>query len=84
MFISPEDAAASTVLPATQSETTFKKEHSPELVRHMLIGSLVAVEATIKDLHKLRYSEVSNWSQPIPTERPNEVMVILTKRANVS
>ncbi len=54
-----------------------------EPVRHLLFGRLTAVQATIKHLHKCRYAEPNDWSQPISTGRPNEVMAILTKRVSV-
>jgi hypothetical protein len=55
-------------------------EHPPEAVRHLLFGSVATVQATIKHLHKLRYAEATDWSEPILTGRPNEVMAVLTKR----
>ncbi|MEO0458840.1 MAG: hypothetical protein AAF152_19980 [Cyanobacteria bacterium P01_A01_bin.114] len=55
----------------------------PETVRHMLFGSLSAVQATIKLLHRLNYAEPNDWSHPVPTGRPREVMAILTKKVGV-
>ena len=52
----------------------------PEPVRHMLFGSLSAVQSTIRLLYRLNYAEPNDWSQPISTGRPNEVMAILTRR----
>jgi len=52
-------------------------------VRHLLLGTLGTVQATIRHLHKLGYAEPNDWSQPISTDRPNEVMAILTKRVVV-
>ncbi len=54
-----------------------------EPVRHMLFGSLSAVQATIKQIHLHGYAEPNDWSQPMSTGRPNEVMAILTKRINL-
>ena len=54
-----------------------------EQVRHLLFGSLSAVQSTIQLLHKLNYAEPNDWSRPISTGRPNEVMAILTKRVRV-
>jgi len=81
-----EGAAASTVLPAPASATLSHRHRpaaTPEPIRHMLFGSPCAVRATISHLHKLRYAEADDWSQPIPTGRPNEVMAILTKKVRV-
>ena len=54
--------------------------HEYETVRHLVFGSLTGVRLTIQDLHKKHYAEPNDWSKPISTGRPNEVMVILTKR----
>jgi hypothetical protein len=56
-------------------------------VRHLLYGSLAALDRTIKILHAHGYADPNDWSDPIPvplsgaevTERPNQWMVILTK-----
>ena len=61
---------------------TNAAEKSPrsEDVRHLLFGSLLGIDRTIKILHKQRYAEPNDWSDPIPTDRPNEWKCILTKR----
>ena len=90
MFIpSITDAPASTVPGASQSQASPAQPDSPpptcqqEPIRHMLFGSLSAVQSTIRLLYKLNYAEPNDWSQPISTGRPNEVMTILTKRVSV-
>ena len=75
---SAQDASASTALPTASSVP--RPTNDCEIVRHMLFGSLSAVQTTIRLLHKLHYAEPNDWSQPISTGRPNEVMAILTKR----
>jgi len=62
--------------PAPGSPSDSQRQH----VRHLLLGTLGTVQATIRHLHKLGYAEPNDWSQPISTDRPNEVMAILTKR----
>ncbi|MGB7087559.1 MAG: hypothetical protein WBD47_18515 [Phormidesmis sp.] len=52
----------------------------PEPVRHLLFGSPSAVRTTIYHLHHLSYAEPNDWSQPISTGRPNEVMAVFTQR----
>ena len=52
----------------------------PDHIRHMLFGTLAAVQTTIRHLHHLGYAEPNDWSRPISTGRANEVMAILTKR----
>lgn len=78
----PQGAVAPAVSPAAQIIGN-PTEHPPEPVRHMLFGSSYAVRATVNRLHKLRYAEVDDWSQPIPTGRPNEVMAIMTKKVRI-
>ncbi|MBD2233102.1 hypothetical protein [Phormidium tenue] len=60
---------------------------NPEKVRHLLYGSLAAIDRTIKILHSLGYANPNDWSDPIPvppssaaaTDHPNQWMVIMTK-----
>ncbi|MGF1569413.1 MAG: hypothetical protein ACFCVD_15315 [Nodosilinea sp.] len=68
---SSQDASASTV--------PFSPAPRREEVRHLLLGSALAVERTIMGLHLKGYAEPNDWSDPLPTGRPHEVMRILTK-----
>ena len=54
-------------------------EH-PEQLRHVLIGPLGLIQATIKTLHSRGYADPNDWSIPLPTGHPGKMMVILTKR----
>ena len=76
------DAAASTLQPAAQSQSTDSTS-SFETVNHILFGNPDAVRLTIQDLHRRRYAEPNDWSKLLPTGRPNEVMVILTRRISI-
>ena len=58
-------------------------DHNFETVRLLAFGSLTAVRRTIQDLHRKHYAEPNDWSKPISTGRPNEVMAILTRRIRV-
>ncbi|MEM7063478.1 MAG: hypothetical protein AAF572_09990 [Cyanobacteria bacterium P01_B01_bin.77] len=58
-------------------------DHNYENVRVLLLGTLGSVQATISLLFKLNYAEPNDWSRPLATGRPNEVMAILTKRVRV-
>ena len=87
-------AGASTVSPAVLSNTVPSDAvragdsaqscplptASREQVRHLLFGSLGGVQHSIAHLHALGYADPNDWSRPISTGRPNEVMAILTKR----
>ena len=80
MFIDPNlGAGAPTNLPADGS----LPEHQYEDVRIMLFGTLAAVQNTIAVLFQLNYAEPNDWSRPLATGRPNEVMAILTRRVRV-
>ena len=88
---SVQDAPASTASPAASSFAMPQSFAPPPPsgayqapIRHMLFGSLRAVQSTIRVLHKRGYAEPNDWSQPMSTGRPNEVMAILTKRVKVN
>ena len=81
MFIpSVQGAVASTG--ATAAPTTSGR--AVKITRHLLFGSLSAVQSTIELPYKLKYAEPNDWSQPISTGRPNEMMAILTRRITLS
>ena len=75
------DPTAGTGVPANRCD--LLPDYDYESGRHMLFGSLNFVQAIIKLLHKLGYAEPNDWSRPLPTGQPNEVMAILTKRIRV-
>ena len=56
----------------------------PEDIRLLAFGTHLAIESTIKHLHKLGYAEPNDWSRPIATNRNHEVMAVLTKRVTIS
>ena len=51
-----------------------------ETVRHLMFGSPGGIRDTVQNLHKRGYADVNDWSKPIATGRPNEMMSILTMR----
>ncbi|MBE9069216.1 hypothetical protein IQ260_21455 [Leptolyngbya cf. ectocarpi LEGE 11479] len=80
MFIDPNlGAGAPTDPPADGTLPDYDYEN----VRLLLLGTLSSVQATIALLYKLNYAEPNDWSRPLATGRPNEVMAILTKRVRV-
>ena len=64
-----------------------RKQPRQERLRHVLYGSLEAIENTIKTLHARRYADPGDWSDPIPftpsgsenIDGPQQWMVIMTK-----
>ena len=78
MFQDPKTGAA-----APTNQSGLLPEHDYESGWHMLFGSLSFVQTTIKLLHVLNYAEPNDWSHPLPTGQPNEVMAILIQRVRV-
>ncbi|NEQ96422.1 MAG: hypothetical protein F6K30_06815 [Cyanothece sp. SIO2G6] len=77
-------ADASSVRAANVSASPSSQSHPRyETVRHMVFGSIAAVQNTIKLLYRLNYAEPNDWSKPIPTGQPNEVVAVLTKKVRV-
>ncbi|MEM6353643.1 MAG: hypothetical protein AAF766_23075 [Cyanobacteria bacterium P01_D01_bin.14] len=74
-----QDPTSGAVAPTAQPGCLPERE----TVRHLLLGSLTAVQRTILDLHSRRYADPNDWSRPLSTGRPNEVMAILTRRVRV-
>ena len=64
-------------------DTAPLPEYQYENINHTLFGSLMAIRTTILLLHTLGYADPNDWSKPLPTGRPNEMMAILTKRVRV-
>ncbi|MGJ3250889.1 MAG: hypothetical protein ACFE0J_07130 [Elainellaceae cyanobacterium] len=50
-----------------------------EPLRVIAVGSLKAVNQHIMQMYQLNYAQPYEWSKPIPTVNPNEVMCILTR-----
>jgi hypothetical protein len=73
MFQEPESGA-----PASPNSAGSSADFHE--LRHLLFGTLAAINSTIHFLHKRGYAEPNDWSDPMPTGRRNEWMSILTKR----
>ena len=67
---------------ASTSSPSYSPRPEPryESLRHLVFGSAIAVQTTIKLLHRLNYAEPNEWSKLIPTDKNNEVMAVLTKK----
>lgn len=55
------------------------QEDVRDKVRIMVIGSPEGVNSIVKSLCVLRFTEMREWSNPLPTGRAGEVMRILTR-----
>ncbi|PSN13870.1 hypothetical protein C7293_14090 [filamentous cyanobacterium CCT1] len=58
----------------------LKDQPSPDILRLLAIGSPPVVNGCVITLYRLGYARPEEWSRPLPTVNPNEVMRILTKR----
>ncbi|TVQ11309.1 MAG: hypothetical protein EA368_05710 [Leptolyngbya sp. DLM2.Bin27] len=70
-YLEPDDSdnsetGALPVPPKSGSPSQGTRSLNPEKVRHMLYGSLAAIDRTIKILHVLGYTDPNDWSDPIP------------------
>ncbi|WP_204141745.1 hypothetical protein [Halomicronema sp. CCY15110] len=63
----------------TAASAQGPQENGRDRVRIMVMGSPEGVENIVKSLHILRFAEMKEWSNPLPTGRAGEVMRILTK-----
>ena len=79
MFIPATQGAFASMFPPDNAPDN-PPTAQPEPVRLMAFGSLKGVQTVIRQLHQRGYAEPNDWSQPLPTGRPHEVMAILTKR----
>ncbi|MBD0269651.1 MAG: hypothetical protein ICV77_15325 [Cyanobacteria bacterium Co-bin8] len=73
MFQSPESGAQ----PPTVS---FDLSPHSEKVRIAVYGSLLGCDRIIKTLHVLHFAEPNDWTDPLPTGRPNEWVRMVTKQ----
>ena len=58
----------------------LRDQPSPDILRLLAIGSPPVVNSCVITLYRLGYARPEEWSRPLPTVNPNEVMRILTKR----
>ncbi|PSR17437.1 hypothetical protein C8255_12605 [filamentous cyanobacterium CCP3] len=86
---SDDQGAGSLPLPPSGANDRGTRSLNPEKVRHMLYGSLAAIDRTIKILHALGYADPNDWSEPVPVPpsgrepappgEPQTWMAILTR-----
>lgn len=64
----------------TQPFIDLRDRPSPDILRVLAIGSPQVVNDCVMTLFRLGYARPEDWSRPLPTINPGEVMRILTKR----
>jgi hypothetical protein len=57
---------------------------APDMLRVLAIGSPQVVDSFVMTVFHWGYARPEDWSRPLPTINPGEVMRILTKRVTVS
>jgi hypothetical protein len=74
------DVAA--MVPKTEAQPLIdpRDQPSPDILRVLAIGSPQVVHSCVLTLYRLGYASPEEWSHPLPTVNPGEVMRILTKR----
>ncbi|MGJ3249724.1 MAG: hypothetical protein ACFE0J_01130 [Elainellaceae cyanobacterium] len=65
--------------PPTGANSSPCPDDDRETLRVIAVGSLTVVNQYIMQMYQLRYAQPYEWSKPIPTVNPNEVMCILTR-----
>lgn len=74
----------------TASESTdfplidLRDRPAPDVLRLLAVGSPRVVNSCVMTLFRLGYARPEEWSQPLPTVNPGEVMRILTKRVTLT
>ncbi len=64
----------------TSQEHFELRNPAPDVLRVLAIGSPQAVNDCVMTLFRLGYARPEDWSRPLLTINPGEVMRILTKR----
>jgi hypothetical protein len=78
-----QDVAAIAPEGLPQPLIDLRDRPSPDILRVLAIGSPQAVQSCVLTLYRLGYARPEEWSHPLPTVNPGEVMRILTKRCQL-
>jgi hypothetical protein len=76
MFQSTDKGAQPPTVPPAQ---VSKPKPRREKVTNVLYGSLEALDRMTKHLHTLHYADHDDWSDPIPSGKDRQWMVVLIK-----
>ena len=70
------------VVPSTATTSELESHLAPEFisVRHLIFGPRKGLTETIKHLHRLKYAEFNDWSQPQPAGKTGEFVTVLIKK----
>ncbi len=69
-YLDPDASGASNLPPAQLAQPHPR----PERVRHMLYGSLAAIDRTIKILHAHGYTDPNDGRDPIPVPPTSDIL----------
>lgn len=62
----------------------LRDKANPDILRVIAVGTPAVVENYVMVQYQIGYAEPFEWSKPLPTVNPGEVMRILTKRVSIS
>jgi hypothetical protein len=66
--------------PPGGADSSLRPDDERHTLRIIAVGHLSVVNQYVMQMFHLDYAEPGEWSKPLPTVNPNEVMRILTKR----
>ncbi|HHP7243491.1 MAG TPA: hypothetical protein ACFE0H_02265 [Elainellaceae cyanobacterium] len=66
--------------PSGGADSSSRPDDERHTLRIIAVGSITVVNYYVMQMFQLDYAEPDEWSKPLPTVNPNEVMRILTKR----
>ncbi|HEY9881420.1 MAG TPA: hypothetical protein V6D29_23400 [Leptolyngbyaceae cyanobacterium] len=65
--------------PTIPAVNVSKREPQRDKVQVVVYSTLEGIDRTVKHLHVLHYADPNDWSDPIPTGKPNQWMSLLTR-----
>lgn len=64
---------------SVELQTSADSNSDREFVKLIVVGSPKGVTKIIHTLFRLGFAEVTEWSQPVPTANPREVMSVMKR-----
>ena len=64
---------------SVELEASADSDSDREFVKLIVVGSPKGVTKIIHTLFRLGFAEVTEWSQPVPTANPREVMSVMKR-----
>lgn len=64
---------------SVELQASADSDSDREFVKLIVVGSPKGVTKIIHTLFRLGFAEVTEWSQPVPTANPREVMSVMKR-----